>query len=343
MSLFTFGSKDIGIDLGTANILVTIKGKGIVLKEPSVVAIDRKTGFIVATGSEAKEMLGRTPETIKAVRPLKDGVIADFTATQLMLKNIIEKVAKKHNIGKPRVVVGVPSGITEVEERAVEEAVMQAGAKEVYLIEEPMAAAIGASLDVAEPSGSIIVDIGGGTTEVAVISLGGIVVSHSLRVAGDELDEDIVNYIKREKNLAIGETTAEQIKMQIGCALPLMTDTPMEIRGRNLSDGLPVNIIIASSEIQEAIKESVQKIIDVIKLTLEQTPPELASDIMEKGIVLAGGGALIHNLDKLVSIETGMPVYIAEEPLDCVVRGTGKTLEDLEKLKTVLMNARKRR
>lgn len=343
MSLFTFGSKDIGIDLGTANILVTIKGKGIVLKEPSVVAIDRKTGLIVATGSEAKEMLGRTPETIKAVRPLKDGVIADFTATQLMLKNIIEKVAKKHNIGKPRVVVGVPSGITEVEERAVEESVMQAGAREVYLIEEPMAAAIGASLDVAEPSGSIIVDIGGGTTEVAVISLGGIVVSHSLRVAGDELDEDIVNYIKREKNLAIGETTAEQIKMQIGCALPLMTDTPMEIRGRDLTDGLPVNIVITSSEIQEAMKESVSKIIDVIKLTLEQTPPELAADIMEKGIVLAGGGALIQNLDKLVSTETGMPVYIAEEPLDCVVRGTGKTIEDLEKLKAVLVNARKRR
>ena len=343
MSLFTFGSKDIGIDLGTANILVTIKGKGIVLKEPSVVAIDRKTGLIVATGTEAKEMLGRTPETIKAVRPMKDGVIADFTATQLMLKNIIEKVAKKHNIGKPRVVVGVPSGITEVEERAVEESVMQAGAKEVYLIEEPMAAAIGASLDVAEPSGSIIVDIGGGTTEVAVISLGGIVVSHSLRVAGDELDEDIVNYIKKEKNLAVGETTAEQIKMQIGCALPLMTDTPMEIRGRDLTDGLPVNIVITSSEIQEAMKESVSKIIDVIKLTLEQTPPELAADIMEKGIVLAGGGALIHNLDKLVSMETGMPVYIAEEPLDCVVRGTGKTIEDLEKLKTVLVNARKRR
>ena len=260
-----------------------------------------------------------------------------------MLKNIIEKVAKKHNIGKPRVVVGVPSGITEVEERAVEESVMQAGAREVYLIEEPMAAAIGASLDVAEPSGSIIVDIGGGTTEVAVISLGGIVVSHSLRVAGDELDEDIVNYIKREKNLAIGETTAEQIKMQIGCALPLMTDTPMEIRGRDLTDGLPVNIVITSSEIQEAMKESVSKIIDVIKLTLEQTPPELAADIMEKGIVLAGGGALIQNLDKLVSTETGMPVYIAEEPLDCVVRGTGKTIEDLEKLKAVLVNARKRR
>ena len=260
-----------------------------------------------------------------------------------MLKNIIEKVARRYNIGKPRVVVGVPSGITEVEERAVEESVIQAGAKEVYLLEEPMAAAIGASIDVGEPSGSIIVDIGGGTTEVAVISLGGIVISHSLRVAGDELDEDIVNYIKREMNLAIGETTAEQIKMQIGCAMPLMTEMSMEVRGRDLTDGLPRNIIITSVQIEEAIKESITKIVDIVKLTLEKTPPELASDIMEKGIVLAGGGALIKNMDKLLSLETGMPVYIAEEPLDCVVRGTGKTLEDLEKLKTVLVNSRKRK
>ena len=343
MKFWGLGSKDIGIDLGTANLLVTLKGKGIVLKEPSVVAIDRKTGNIMATGNDAKEMLGRTPDQIKAVRPLKDGVIADFSATQLMLKNVIEKVAKKYSIGKPRVVVGVPSGITEVEERAVEESVMQAGAKAVYLIEEPMAAAIGASLDVAEPSGSIIVDIGGGTTEVAVISLGGIVVSHSLRIAGDELDDDIVNYIKREKNLAIGETTAEQIKMQIGCAMPLMTEMTMEVRGRDLGDGLPRNVTITSVEVEEAIKESISKIVDIVKVTLEKTPPELASDIMEKGIVLAGGGALIKNLDKLLSIETGMPVYIAEEPLDCVVRGTGKTLEDLERLKTVLLNARRRK
>ncbi len=343
MKFFTFGSKDIGIDLGTANILVTVKGKGIVLKEPSVVAIDRRTGAITATGSEAKDMLGRTPEQIKAVRPLKDGVIADFTATQLMLKNLIYKVGKNYNIGRPRVVVGVPSGITEVEERAVEESVMQAGAKEVYLIEEPMAAAIGASLDVGEPSGNIVVDIGGGTTEVAVISLGGIVVSHSLRVAGDELDNDIVNYIKREMNLAIGETTAEQIKMKIGCAMPLMTQMSMEVRGRDLSNGLPRNVQITSTQIEEAIKESIGKIVEIIKITLEKTPPELASDIMEKGIVLAGGGALIQNLDKLLSKQTGMPVYIAEEPLDCVVRGTGKTLEDLERLKAVLINSRKRK
>ena len=343
MNFFNFGSKDIGIDLGTANILVTVKGKGIVLKEPSVVAIDRKTGNILATGNEAKDMLGRTPEQIKAVRPLKDGVIADFTATQLMLKNLIAKVGKRYSIGKPRVVVGVPSGITEVEERAVEEAVIQAGAKEVYLIEEPMAAAIGSSLDVSEPSGNIIVDIGGGTTEVAVISLGGIVVSHSLRIAGDELDEDIVNYVKREMNLAIGETTAEQIKMQIGCALPLMTETEVEVRGRDLTDGLPRTEKINSTQVEEAMKESIQKIVEIVKITLEKTPPELASDIMEKGIVLAGGGALIKNLDKLLSIETGMPVYIAEEPLDCVVRGTGKTLEDLERLKTVLINERRKK
>ena len=343
MNFFNFGSKDIGIDLGTANILVTVKGKGIVLKEPSVVAIDRKTGNILATGNEAKEMLGRTPEQIKAVRPLKDGVIADFTATQLMLKNLIAKVGKRYSIGKPRVVVGVPSGITEVEERAVEEAVIQAGAKEVYLIEEPMAAAIGSSLDVSEPSGNIIVDIGGGTTEVAVISLGGIVVSHSLRIAGDELDEDIVNYVKREMNLAIGDTTAEQIKMQIGCALPLMTETEVEVRGRDLTDGLKKKKKINSTQVEEAMKESILKIVEIVKATLEKTPPELASDIMEKGIVLAGGGALIRNLDKLISTETGMPVYVAEEPLDCVVRGTGKTLEDLERLKTVLINARKHR
>ena len=326
-------SKDIGIDLGTANILVTVKGKGIVLNEPSVVAIDRETGGILATGEEAKEMLGRTPERIKAVRPMKDGVIADFTATELLLKNLLKKVNDKYNSGRPRVVVGVPSGITEVEERAVEEAIMQAGAKEVYLMEEPMAAAIGANLNVEEPSGNIIVDIGGGTTEVAVISLGGIVVSNSLRVAGDELDEDIVNYVKREYNLAIGETTAEQIKKQIGCAIPLMTVEEMEVKGRDLNTGLPKNIIMNSTQAEEAIKYSIYEIIEIVKNTLEKTPPELASDIAEKGIILAGGGALIKNLDKLLSEKTGMPVYVADNPLDSVVRGTGKTLQDLEKLK----------
>ena len=340
MKLFNFGSKDIGIDLGTANILVTLKGRGIVLKEPSAVAIDRKTGEILATGIEAKEMLGRTPDEIKAIRPLKDGVIADFTATQLMLKNIIKKITSRYNVGKPRVVVGVPSGITEVEERAVEESILNAGAKEVYIIEEPMAAAIGAGLEVAEPSGSIIVDIGGGTTEVAVISLGGIVVSNSIKVAGDSLDEDIINYVKREMGLAIGNTTAEEIKMRVGCAMPLMTETSLEVRGRDLANGLPRNVEITSIQAEEAMRESINEIVEAVKITLEKTPPELASDIIEKGIVLAGGGALIQNLDKLLSARTGMPVYVADEPLDCVVKGTGKTLEDLEKLKSVLISAR---
>ena len=342
-NFFSFGSKDIGIDLGTANILVTIKGKGIVLREPSVVAIDIKTGDILATGHEAKEMLGRTPENIKAVRPLKDGVIADFTATQLMLKNILRKVCQRYNARRPRVVVGVPSGITEVEERAVEESIIQAGAREVYLIEEPMAAAIGSGLNVADASGSMVVDIGGGTTEVAVISLGGIVVSKSLRIAGDELNEDIINYIKREENIAIGETTAEEVKMKIGCADPLMTDLSMEIRGRDLATGLPRNIVLKSSQIMEAIGESIDKIVETIKQALEKTPPELASDLIEKGIMLTGGGALIQNFDKLLSRETNIPIYIANEPLDCVVKGTEKTLEDLEKLKQVLINSRKRR
>lgn len=342
-NLFTLGAKDIGIDLGTANILITIKGKGIVLREPSVVAIDIKTGEILATGHEAKEMLGRTPENIKAVRPLKDGVIADFTATQLMLKNMIRKVCKRYNARRPRIVVGVPSGITEVEERAVEEAVTQAGAREVYLMEEPMAAAIGAGLNVADASGSMVVDIGGGTTEVAVISLGGIVISKSLRIAGDELNEDIINYIKREENLAIGETTAEEIKMKIGCATPLMTDLSLEIRGRDLTTGLPRNITLKSSQIINAMEESIGKIVDTVKQALEKTPPELASDLIEKGIMLTGGGALIQNLDKLLSTETNIPIYVANDPLDCVVKGTEKTLEDLEKLKQVLINARKRR
>ena len=343
MNLFAIKSKDIGIDLGTANTLVTLRGKGIVLKEPSVVAINKKTGEILATGNEAKEMIGRTPSEINAIRPLKDGVIADFTATQLMLKNLISKVCQRYNVIRPRVVVGVPSGITEVEERAVEESVLQAGAKEVYLIEEPMAAAIGANLDVAEPTGNIIVDIGGGTTEVAVISLGGIVVSSSLRIAGDELDEDIVNYVRKEMNLAIGETTAEQIKIQIGCALPLMTDISMEVKGRDLETGLPRTIRMTSIQVLDAMKESLIKIIESVKQTLEKTPPELASDIMEKGIVLAGGGALIKNIDKVLSQRTGMPVYVAEEPLECVVKGTEKTIEDLEKLKSVLINSRRRR
>lgn len=342
MKLMGWNSKDIGVDLGTANIIITIKGKGIVLNEPSVVAIDKNNGTILATGAEAKEMLGRTPNDIAAIRPLKDGVIADYTATQLMLKSMLQRVCQRYNAGRPRVVVGVPSGITEVEERAVEESVMQAGAKEVYIIEEPMAAAIGANLEVAEPNGNIIVDIGGGTTEVAVVSLGGIVTSNSLRVAGDELNEDIVNYVKREMNLAIGETTAEQVKINIGCAKPLLTEESMEIRGRHLATGLPETAIITSTQVQEAMNDSIEKIVDIIKQTLEKTPPELASDIMERGIVLTGGGALIRNFDSLLAEKTEMPVYVADHPLECVAKGAEKTLEDLEKLRTVLSSSRRR-
>ena len=289
-----------------------------------------------------KKCFGRTPSSIIAIKPLKDGVIADFSATGLMLKTLIKKVCDRYKITRPRVVIGVPSGITEVEERAVEESVLQAGAKEVYLIEEPMAAAIGAGVDVAEPNGNIIVDIGGGTTEVAIISLGGIVVSNSLRIAGDELDEDIVNYVKRTMNLAIGDTMAEQVKMQIGSVMTEIDET-MEIKGRDLETGLPVNATITSSQVEEAMEESIYKIVDCVKQTLEKTPPELASDIMERGIVLTGGGALIKNIDKLLSEKTGMPVYITTEPLDCVVKGTDKTIEDLEKLKSVLVNARRKR
>ena len=343
MDFLSFKSRDIGIDLGTANILVTLKNKGIVIREPAVIAIDNKSGEVLATGFEAKAMLGRTPKDISAIRPLKDGVIADFTATKLLLKNILERVCRNYNAIRPRVIVGVPSGITEVEERAVEESIIHAGAREVYLIEEPMAAAIGAGIEIEEPSGNIIVDIGGGTTEVAVISLGGIVISNSLRIAGDELDEDIINYAKRELNLAIGEATAELVKKELGCAMPLMTQMSIEIKGRDLNDGLPKTVTITSDQVEEAMKESIEKIVEIVKITLEKTPPELASDIMEKGIILAGGGALIQNLDKLISRETGMPVYVAEEPLDSVVKGTEKTLLEIDKLKTVLKNSRKRR
>ena len=341
MSFFSLGSKDIGMDLGTSNIIITVKGKGIVLSEPSVVAIDRRNNEIVATGNDAKEMLGRTPEQIRAVRPMKDGVIADFSATSLMIKNLVTKVCKRYKIGKPRVVVGVPSGITEVEERAVEEAISGAGAKEVYLIEEPMAAAIGAGLEVVEPTGSMIVDIGGGTTEVAVISLGGIVVSDSIKIAGDELDEDIVNFIKNNLNLAIGMAQAEQVKIELGCAIEPISEKSMEIRGRELTTGLPENKIVTSSQIQEAMAPSIEKIIDLVKATLEKTPPELASDIVEKGITISGGGALIKDLDTLISKRTEIPVFIAERPLDCVANGTVKVIEDIEKLRSALINRRR--
>lgn len=334
-------SRDIGIDLGTANTLVHLKGKGIVVREPSVVAVNNKTNEILAVGDSAKEMIGRTPGHIVAIRPLKDGVIADFNITQSMLKYFIKKATSGGLFSKARVVICVPSGVTEVEKRAVEEASYSAGAKEAYLIEEPMAAAIGANLPVEEPSGSMVVDIGGGTSEVAVISLGGIVTSKSLRIAGDELDDSIINYIKKEYNLMIGERTAEQIKMELGAAYTEDKDKTMEIRGRDLVTGLPKNIIITEIEIMDALKEPVNAIVDAIKYTLEKTPPELASDIMDRGIMLTGGGALLKGLDQLIKEETGMPVNIAENPLDCVVMGTGKVLEEIETLKKVLISPKK--
>jgi rod shape-determining protein MreB len=333
----SFFSRDIGIDLGTANTLVHVKGKGIVIREPSVVAINKNTGEVLAVGDEAKDMIGRTPGNIVAIRPMKDGVIADFDVTQMMIKYFIKKALPKRFLGKPRVVICVPSGVTEVEKRAVEEATLQAGAKEAYLIEEPMAAAIGANIPVEEPTGSMVVDIGGGTSEVAVISLGGIVTAKSLRVAGDELDEAIIHSIKKEHNLLIGERTAEQIKLSIGSAYPQQVKETMEVRGRDLLSGLPKTVRISSEEILEALREPVNSIVDAIKLTLEKTPPELASDIMDKGIMLTGGGANLKGLDRLISEETGMTVSIAQTSLDWVVLGAGKFLEEIETLKRVLI------
>lgn len=339
MNFLKFNNKDLGIDLGTANILVSLNGKGIVFREPAVVAIDKNTETVIAFGNEAKEMIGRTPDTIIAVRPLKDGVIADFTATKLMLKAIIDKVSRQFRLVKPRVVIGVPTGITEVEERAVQETVLSSGAREVYLIEEPMAAAIGSGLRVEEPIGNMIVDIGGGTTEVAVISLGGIVTSKSIRIAGDELTDDIINYAKRYLDIAIGEVTAEEVKMEIGCALPIMTELSKFIRGRDLVTGLPVKKEITSVQVEYAMKDSINKIIEGIKLVIEETPPELLSDIVENGIMLTGGGALIKNFDKLITEKTGIHVTIAENVLDCVANGTNMILEDIDKLKDVLAMA----
>lgn len=337
-------SKHLGIDLGTANTLVFVKGKGIVTNEPSVVAVNTQTHEVLAVGDQAKEMIGRTPGNIVAIRPMKDGVIADFESTKAMLKYFIEKAVKRSFFGsRPRVVVCVPSGVTEVEKRAVEESAVAAGARagSAFLIEEPMAAAIGAGLPVEEPTGSMVVDIGGGTSEVAVISLGGIVTSKSLRVAGDELDEHIVNYIKKEYSLAIGERTAEEIKINIASIFEPDRTIGMEIRGRDLISGLPKTIDFTSTELQRAIAEPIAAIIDAIKFTLEKTPPELASDIIESGIVLTGGGALLTGLDQLISYETGIPVHVAHEPLNCVAMGTGLVLEHLDTLKSVLVSTRK--
>ena len=329
-------TKEIGIDLGTANTLVYMRGKGIIIREPSVVAVDTRTDRAKYVGQEAKDVIGRTPGSIIAVRPLKDGVIADFEITTTMLQEFIKKALKGSMFAKAHVIICIPSGVTAVERRAVKEAAENARAKKVNIIEEPMAAAIGAGLPVSEPQGSMTVDIGGGTSEVAVISLGGIVTSRSVRVAGDAFDTAIINYIKKKYNLLIGERTAENVKIAIGSAFPMEQESDMEIKGRNLLNGLPENINVTSAEIREALAEPLSHVVEAIKVTLEKTPPELAADIIDQGITLAGGGALIRGLDKLINKETGMPVNVAETPLDCVADGTGKVLEDIERLREVL-------
>ena len=340
--LFSRFSRAIGIDLGTANTLIHVRGRGILLREPSVIALDTESRKVLAVGEEAKRMLGRTPGSIVAIRPLKDGVIADFDQTEQMLRGFIRKVHRHNGLIQPTVVVGIPSGVTEVEWRAVKEAAIKAGAAEAYTIEEPFAAAIGAGMPVSEPTGSMIVDVGGGTSEVAVISLGGIVTSRSIRVAGDEIDEAIAAYVRKVYNLLIGDRTAEETKIEIGSAYKLEEEMTMEVRGRDLISGLPRSAVVSSEEIRDAIHDPLMELVESVKLTLEQTPPELAADIMERGIVLAGGGALLRGLDTLVSVETGMPVHIAPDPLSCVVIGTAKALEESESnpaLKKVLLGS----
>ena len=324
-------SMDIGIDLGTANVLIYIKGKGVVLREPSVVAIDRDTNNILAVGEEARQMIGRTPGNIVAIRPMRDGVIADFDITESMLRHFIEKVTGHSFMIRPRIMVCIPSCITMVEQRAIQEAAEQAGARSTYLIEEPLAAAMGAGLDISEPYGSIV-DIGGGTTDVAVISLGGIVISDSLRVAGDKFDEAIMDYIKKEFNLMIGERTAENIKMEVGAAFPEARHSKMNIRGRDLLTGLPKNIEVTTEQISRALEPSVVQIVDCVKEVLEKCPPELASDIMDHGIILTGGGAMLYGLDELIRKETQISTSLAEDPLTCVALGTGRALENIDKL-----------
>jgi rod shape-determining protein MreB and related proteins len=331
--IFSLFSNDMGIDLGTANTLVYVKGQGIVLREPSVVAIERETHRPLAFGLEAKRMLGKTPASIVAVRPLRNGVIADFEVTQEMIKYFIRKVHNRRSLLHPRVVIGIPSGITEVEKRAVKESAQQAGAREVFLIEEPRAAAIGAEMPISEPSGNMIVDIGGGTTEVAIISLGGMVVSKSLDVAGDELDESIVQYFRRKYNLLIGETTAEDVKIKIGSVFPLPEEQTMEVKGRDQVTGLPKTISITSEEVRQALSEPVKLIVEVIKNTLEETPAELAADLVDRGIVLAGGGSLLRGLPELLSQETELPVTRAADPLTCVALGCGRYLEELDNIR----------
>ncbi len=336
--LFGMFSNDLAIDLGTANTLIYVKGKGIILSEPSVVAIKKGTNQVLKVGREAKEMLGRTPGSIVAIRPLKDGVIADFDVTEQMIRAFILKSHNRKALVRPRVIVGVPSGITQVEKRAIRDSADHAGAREVYLIEEPMAAAIGAGLPVQEPSGSMIVDIGGGTTEVAVISLSGIVYSQSVRIAGDEMDEAITQYLKRKYNLLVGERTSENVKIQIGSAYPFDEPRKMDIKGRDLVDGIPKTLTINDSDIRESLHDPVYAIVEAVKIALERTPPELSADIAEKGIVLAGGGALLHGLDTLIALETHLKVRVADDPLSCVVLGTGKVLDELDLLRTVCLD-----
>jgi rod shape-determining protein MreB len=337
-----FVGRDMAVDLGTANTLVYVRGRGILVDEPSVVAINEKTGELVAVGHDAKQMVGRTPEGITAIRPLQDGVIADFEATEQMLRHFIALVHRRRYLAKPRMVVCVPSGITAVEQRAVKEAGYQAGARRVYIIEEPMAAAIGAGLPVHKATGNMVVDVGGGTTEVAVISLGGIVTSLSVRTAGDEVDRAITNWMKKEHALLVGEATAEEVKMTLGSAFPGPLDREAEIRGRDLVSGLPRTVTLTSADVRTAIEEPVHVIVDAVRVTLDQTPPELAGDIMDRGIVLTGGGALLRGLDDRLRHETGMPVHVAEDPLQSVALGAGRCVEEFEALQQVLVTDRRR-
>ena len=330
---FSLFSNDMGMDLGTSSVLVYVKGQGIVLREPSVVAIEKETKRVLSIGADAKRMLGKTPSNIIAVRPLRNGVIADFEVTERMIRYFIKKVHNRRSLLHPRIVIGVPSGITEVERRAVRESAEQAGAREVHLIEEPMAAAIGANIPIQEPEGNMIVDVGGGTTEVAVISLGGMVVSKSVDVAGDEMDEAIIQYFRRKYNLLIGENTAEEVKIKIGSVFPLPEETSLEVKGRDQVTGLPKTITITSEEVRSALSEPIKAIIEVIKNTLEETPAELSADLVDRGIVLAGGGSLLRGFAELLSQETELPVNLAEDPLTCVVMGTGKYLEELDNLR----------
>jgi rod shape-determining protein MreB len=334
--------RDMAVDLGTANTLVYVRGRGVMLNEPSVVAMNAQTREILAVGTEAKRMIGRTPDSITAIRPLRDGVIADFEAAEQMLRYFIQRVHRRRYFAKPRLVVCVPSGITAVEQRAVKEAGYQAGARRVYIIEEPMAAAIGAGLPVHEATGNMVVDIGGGTTEVAVISLGGIVTSQSIRTAGDDLDQAIITWMKKEYSLMLGERTAEEIKIALGSAFPLPQEPEAEIRGRDMVSGLPRNVVVSSAEVRQALEEPVQAIIDSVRATLDKTPPELAGDIMDRGVVLTGGGALLRGLDERLRHETGMPVHIADGPLDSVALGAGKCVEEFEALQQVLVSEPRR-